>query len=56
MKSILETVNRLKKIDPYWWRWELLDFPPETAIEIQRQLHEITKNQHRTTIDAADIC
>jgi hypothetical protein len=54
--DIQRIVDRLKKIDPYWWRWELLDVSSEIAIEVQRQLYEFTKNQHRSTIDSSDIC
>lgn len=41
-QQIEKMVERLQKIDPYWWKWELLDTPSDIAKKILEELTKIT--------------
>jgi len=44
-QQIEKMVERLQKIDPYWWKWELLDVPTDAAKKILEELTKITSSK-----------
>ena len=50
-QQIEKMVERLQKIDPYWWKWELLDVPTDAAKKILEELTKITSSKQLKTND-----
>jgi len=40
MEDVEAIVQKLKKVYPYWWKWELLKLDPHIASQVIKRLND----------------